>query len=223
MRVLVVEDDPQLGRWLRETFMASFGEADLVTSLEESRAAVAVRQFDLVVIDRGLPDGEGADLLADLRRQQPTPAILMLTALDDPTSVAQALNRGADDYISKPFAPVELVARARAVLRRVLLDKGAVVSIANLDYDVINRAVYIDQKPILVPRRELAILEAMVRRAGRVVERNTLEIATYGFDDEIQSNAIDAHISRLRRRLREANCRVTIRPIRGLGYLLNDE
>ncbi|MFZ0838859.1 MAG: response regulator transcription factor [Xanthobacteraceae bacterium] len=223
MRVLVVEDDPQLGRWLRETLMRSFGEADLVTSLEEGRAAVAVRQFDLVVIDRGLPDGEGTDLLADLRRQQPTPAILMLTALDDPASVAQALNRGADDYISKPFAPVELVARARAVLRRVLLDKGAVVSIANLDYDVINRAVYIDQKPILVPRRELAILEAMVRRAGRVVERNTLEIATYGFDDEIQSNAIDAHISRLRRRLREANCKVTIRPIRGLGYLLNDE
>ncbi len=184
---------------------------------------MAVRPFDLVVIDRGLPDGDGLGLLTDLRRQQPSPATLVLTALDEPAKVARALDEGADDYMSKPFSPVKLIARARAVLRRLLLDKGAIVTIANMSYDIVNRAVCVDRKPIMVPRRELAILEAMVRRVGWVVERSTLELAAYGFEDEIQSNAIEAHVSRLRRRLREARCNVTIRPIRGLGYVLNDE
>ncbi|MHC2625413.1 two-component system OmpR family response regulator [Bradyrhizobium huanghuaihaiense] len=223
MRVLVVEDDPKLGPWLCDVLADVFGSSDIVRTLDEARAAVAVRPFDLVVIDRGLPDGDGLGLLTDLRRQQPSPATLVLTALDEPAKVARALDEGADDYMSKPFSPVKLIARARAVLRRLLLDKGAIVTIANMSYDIVNRAVCVDRKPIMVPRRELAILEAMVRRVGWVVERSTLELAAYGFEDEIQSNAIEAHVSRLRRRLREARCNVTIRPIRGLGYVLNDE
>jgi two-component system OmpR family response regulator len=223
VRVLIVEDDPRLGPWLRDELATAFGSSDMVTSLDEGRAAVAVRNFDLVVIDRGLPDGDGLELLSHLRLQQPCPATVILTALDDPVEIARALDDGADDYVAKPFEPVELVARAKAVLRRLLLDKGAVVSIANLSYDIINRAVYVNQRPIVVPRRELAILEAMVRRAGRVVLRETLEVAAYGFDDEIQSNAIEAHVCRLRRRLRETNCKVSIRPVRGLGYLLGGE
>ena len=223
VRVLVVEDDPQLGPWLRNALAEAFGSSDLVTSLDEGRAALAVRNFDLVVIDRGLPDGDGLELLPDLRQQQPSPATVILTSLDDPIDIARALDNGADDYVAKPFEPIELVARAKAVLRRLFLDKGAVVSIGNLSFDIVNRAVSVDQKPIVVPRRELAILEAMVRRAGRVVLRETLEVAAYSFEDEIQSNAIEAHVSRLRRRLRETNCKVTIRPVRGLGYLLNGE
>jgi len=195
----------------------------MVASLGEGRAAVAVRSFDLVVVDRGLPDGDGLELLHDLRLQQPRPATIVLTALDDPVDVARALDGGADDYVAKPFEPIELIARAKAVLRRLFLDKGAVVSIGNLNFDIVNRAVHVDESPVVVPRRELAILEAMVRRAGRVVLRETLEVAAYGFEDEIQSNALESHVSRLRRRLRETNCKVTIRPVRGLGYLLSSE
>jgi two-component system OmpR family response regulator len=223
VHVLVVEDDPQLGPWLREAFAAAFGTSDIVASLDEARAAVAAREFDLVIIDRGLPDGDGFELLRDLRQRQPSPAIIVLTAHDDPVMIARALDEGADDYVSKPFAPIELVARARAVIRRLLLNKGAVITIGNLTYDSVNRAVYVDQNPIVVPRRELAILEALVRRAGWVVQRSTLELAAYGFEDLIQSNAIEAHVSRLRRRLREANCKVRILPVHGLGYLINDE
>ncbi|CCE06266.1 Two-component response regulator [Bradyrhizobium sp. STM 3843] len=223
MRVLVVEDDPQLGPWLRDALAAAFGSSDMVTTLDEGRAAVAVRNFDLVVIDRGLPDGDGLALLPDLRQQKPSPATIVLTSLDDPIDIARALDDGADDYVPKPFEPIELLARAKAVLRRLFLDKGAVVNIGNLSYDIVNRVVCIDQHPIVVPRRELAILEAMVRRTGRVVLRETLELAAYGFEDEIQSNAIEAHVSRLRRRLREANCKIAIRPVRGLGYLLSGE
>lgn len=223
MRVLVVEDDPQLGPWLRDALANAFGSSDMVTTLDEGRAAVRVRNFELVVIDRGLPDGDGLALLPDLRQQKPSPATVVLTALDDPVDIARALDDGADDYLAKPFEPIELVARAKAVLRRLFLDRGGVVSVGNLSYDIINRAVLVDDNPIIVPRRELAILEAMVRRTGRVVLRETLEVAAYGFEDEIQSNAIEAHVSRLRRRLREANCKVAIRPIRGLGYLLSGE
>ena len=223
VRVLVVEDDPQLGPWLRDALTVAFGSSDMVTSLSEGRAAVVVRNFDLVIIDRGLPDGDGLDLLPDLRLQRPRPATLVLTALDDPTDIARALDDGADDYLAKPFEPIELIARAKAVLRRLFLDMGAVVSIANLSYDIVNRAVYIDQRPVVVPRRELAILEAMVRRAGRVVLRETLEVAAYGFDDDVSSNVIESHVSRLRRRLREARCNVAIKPVRGLGYLLSCE
>lgn len=223
MRVLVVEDDPQLGPWLGDALATAFGSSDIVTTLDEARAAVAVRNFELVVIDRGLPDGDGLALLPDLRQQKPSPATVVLTALDDPLDIARALDDGADDYVAKPFEPIELVARAKAVLRRLFLDRGAVVSIGNLSYDIVNRVVCVDQNPIVVPRRELAILEAMVRRTGRVVLRETLEVAVYGFEDEIQSNAIESHVSRLRRRLRDANCKVAIRPVRGLGYLLSGE
>ncbi|QOZ37761.1 response regulator transcription factor [Bradyrhizobium sp. CCBAU 53421] len=223
MRVLVVEDDPQLGPWLRDTLATAFGASDMVTTLEEGRAAVAVRSFELVVIDRGLPDGDGLALLRDLKQQKPSPATIVLTALDDPLDIARALDEGADDYVAKPFEPIELIARAKAVLRRLFLDRGAVVRIGNLSYDVLNREVCVDHEPIVVPRRELAILEAMVRRIGRVVLRETLEVAAYSFDDEIQSNAIEAHVSRLRRRLRAANCKVVIKPVRGLGYLLSGE
>lgn len=223
VRVLVVEDDPQLGLWLRDALATAFGSSDVVTTLDEGRAALAVRNFELVVIDRSLPDGDGLALLRDLRQQKPRPATVVLTALDDPADVARALDEGADDYVTKPFEPIELVARARAVLRRLFLDRGAMVSIANLSYDIVNRAVCVDEAPIVVPRRELAILEALVRGSGRVVLRETLESAAYGFEDDIQSNAIEAHVSRLRRRLREASCKATIRPVRGLGYLLSGE
>lgn len=223
VRVLVVEDDPQLGPWLRDTLATAFGASDMVTTLEEGRAAVAVRSFELVVIDRGLQDGDGLALLRDLKQQKPSPATIVLTALDDPLDIARALDEGADDYVAKPFEPIELIARAKAVLRRLFLDRGAIVRIGNLSYDVLNREVCVDHAPIVVPRRELAILEAMVRRIGRVVLRETLEVAAYSFDDEIQSNAIEAHVSRLRRRLRAANCKVVIKPVRGLGYLLSGE
>ncbi|WP_065754530.1 response regulator [Bradyrhizobium paxllaeri] len=222
MRSLVIEDDGHLGPWLRKTLATSIGGAELVATLDEALAAIAVRQFDLIVIDRRLPDGDGVELLARLRGLQPRPGILVLTALDDPIDIARALDAGADDYLVKPFEPIELIARAKAVVRRLQLDQGGLVAVANLTFDLALRTAYIDGEPVVVPRRELALLEALARRAGQVVLRETLEAAAYGFDDEIQSNAIDAHVSRLRRRLRENGCKAAIKPLRGLGYLLSD-
>ena len=132
MRVLVVEDDPQLGPWLRDALAAAFGSSDMVTTLDEGRAAIAVRNFELVVIDRGLPDGDGLALLPDLRQQKPSPATIVLTSLDDPIDIARALDDGADDYILKPFEPIELVARGKAVPGRV--DCDAVTGTAVMEF-----------------------------------------------------------------------------------------
>ncbi|GJD34044.1 response regulator transcription factor [Methylobacterium aerolatum] len=220
MRVLVVEDDPQLGAWLKATLSEALGHADVVDNLDEALAAVSVQPFDLVVLDRRLPDGDGITLIARLAQLRPRPGVLMLTAFDDPVEIARALDAGADDYVPKPFEPVELVARARAVIRRLQVDRKGVLRIGNLSFDTAARSVSIEGHPVPVPRRELALLEALIRRAGQVTMRETLEAAAYGFDDEIQSNAIDAHISRLRKRLRAADCSVAIKPLRGLGYVL---
>ena len=222
MRLLVIEDDGQLGPWLRTALADAVGGADLVATLDEALAAVAVRQFDLIVLDRRLPDGDGVGLLARIRQLQPRPGVLVLTALDDPNDIARALDAGADDYLAKPFEPIELIARAKAVIRRLQLDQRDRVTVANLLFDMASMAAYVDGEPIVVPRRELALLEALARRAGQVVLRETLEGAAYGFGDEIQSNAIDAHVSRLRKRLRNNGCKATIKSLRGLGYLLGD-
>ncbi|MCV9941264.1 response regulator transcription factor [Boseaceae bacterium BT-24-1] len=222
MRLLVIEDDGQLGPWLQSELARAMGGADLVATLDEAMAAIAVRQFDLIVIDRRLPDGDGVEMLARLRQLQPRPGVLVLTALDDPNDIARALDAGADDYLAKPFEPIELIARAKAVVRRLQLDQRGRVRVANLLFDSASRMAYVNDEPLIIPRRELALLEALARRCGQVVLRETLEAAAYGFDDEIQSNAIDAHISRLRKRLRENGCSATIKPLRGLGYLLSD-
>lgn len=221
MRVLIVEDDAELSGWLQATLSKAIGTVDAVSCVDTARAALAVASFDLVVLDRRLPDGDGVELLRELKGLRPRPGTVVLTALDDPNDIADALNNGADDYVGKPFEPAELVARARAVLRRCSLDQGASVEVGNLRFDVKDRCAFCNDVPLLVPRRELAILELLIRRIGRVVLRETLDAAVYGFDDEIQSNALDSHVSRLRRRLREAGCSVTIRSIRGVGYLLS--
>jgi two-component system OmpR family response regulator len=223
LRTLVVEDDEQLGPWLRKALATAMGGADLVKTLDEALAAISVRQFDLIVIDRRLPDGDGVEMLARLKQLQPRPGILVLTALDDPNDIAQALDAGADDYLAKPFEPVELVARAKAVIRRLQLDQRGQVTVSNLTFDMTSRTAYVNGESVIVPRRELALLEALARRAGQVVLRETLETAAYGFDEEIQSNAIEAHVSRLRRRLQENGCKVTIKSLRGLGYLLSGQ
>lgn len=222
MRLLVIEDDGQLGPWLQAELASAMGGADLVATLDEALAAIAVRQFDLVVVDRRLPDGDGVELLARLRQLQPRPGVLVVTALDDPNDIARALDAGADDYVAKPFEPIELIARVKAVFRRLQLDQRGRVTIANLMFDSTSRMAYVDGAPLVIPRRELALLEALARRCGQMVLRDTLEAAAYSFDDEIQSNAIDAHISRLRKRLRDNGCSATIKPLRGLGYLLSD-
>jgi len=223
MHVLIVEDDRELASSLKHIMESAIGVTDAFATIAEAEAALIAHPFDLVIIDRRLPDGDGLSLLPVLRRLRPRPATLVLTALDDPFDIASALDKGADEYVGKPFEPPLLVARARAVLRRYSLDALGTTQIGNLVFDLNHRSASVGQKVLEIPRRELAILETLVRRAGRVVQRETLESSVYNINEDIESNALDSHVSRLRRRLREADCDAVIKSVRGIGYMLVSE
>lgn len=224
MRILLIEDEPEMAGAL----CAALGRHDIlvdhVTRLAEARAALAEAVHDAVLLDRRLPDGDGLALLAGLRAAAGSPAgsggvpVIVLTARGELVDRVAGLDAGADDYLAKPFAVEELLARLRAVLRRRGDRAARTVRIGRLTFDQEHREASIDGVPLDLPRRELLVLETLIRRAGRTVMRAALEEAVYGFDDEVQSNALDAHVSRLRRRIAAAD--VEIHGIRGVGYLL---
>lgn len=223
MHILIVEDDLELASSLKSMMEAAIGIADTFDTILDAKSALSTYKFDLVIIDRHLLDGDGLSLLPTLRQLRPRPATLILTAQDDPADIVAALDKGADEYVCKPFEPMELIARARAVLRRYSLDETGCTQYGNLSFDLTNRSAMVDGYTMSTPRRELAILEALIRRAGRVVQRDNLESSVYSMDSEIGSNAIDSHVSKLRKRLRESGSNVTVRTIRGIGYMLVQE
>jgi DNA-binding response OmpR family regulator len=173
-----------------------------------------------VLLDRQLPDGDGLTLIPKLRARANGVPIIVLTARGDLADRIAGLDDGADDYLVKPFAIEELLARLRAVLRRPAGVQSHVIRAGRLAFDFSHREASAGGTPLDLPRRELLVLEALLRRLGRTVLRSTLEEAVYSFDDEIQSNALDTHVSRLRRKLADAQAGVEIHGIRGVGYLL---
>ena len=194
---------------------------DRVTSIGDADAALKVARYALVLLDRRLPDGDGLTLIGRVRRTQPGVPVIVLSALDAVLDRVCGLDKGADDYLPKPFDTDELLARIRAALRRPGAEDAPPIACGRLAFDLSSRSVTIGGAPLTLKRRELALLESLIRRAGRVVQRETLVEEIYGFDDDIQSNTLDAHVSRLRGRLIELGADVLIHPIRGVGYLLD--
>jgi two-component system OmpR family response regulator len=177
-------------------------------------------KYDLAIVDRMLPDGDALDIVTALSQLPERPAIIMLTAKDTKEDVIDGLNCGADDYLGKPFEPQEFIARVRAVLRRPRLLVPSVLSFGNVELSVgTNEAVVADNK-VLLRRREALILEALLMRRDRVITRAALIEAIYGFDDEIESNTLEAQVSRLRKKLAELGGDIEIRSMRGIGYIL---
>jgi DNA-binding response OmpR family regulator len=218
MRILLVEDELDMAAALT----AALGRQDIVVdhahNLEIAAEAARIGVHDAVLLDRKLPDGDGLSIIPVIRRVQPGLPIIVLSALGSLDQRVDGLDHGADDYLAKPFSTDELLARLRAVLRRPAQIGDSVVTVGNLKFNLSDRSVTVRGEPLDLPRRETLVLELLVRRNGRTVARGALEEAVYGFDDEIASNALDAHISRLRKKL--AGASVEIHPIRGVGYLL---
>ena len=196
--------------------------ADHAASLLEAEGFVAIDSYDAILLDRQLPDGDGLALVPRLRAAGNTTPVLMLTARGDISDKVDGLDMGADDYLAKPFAFEELLARLRALLRRPAPLQTQTIRAGHLALDVRHREASIRGEPLSLPRRELLVLEALMRRTGRMVQREALMEAVFGLDDEIQSNALDTHVSRLRRKLTEAEGGVEINGIRGVGYLLRE-
>ena len=220
MRILLVEDEAELAGMLRSTLEKRGYVVDLAPNLEIAREAIETIEHEVVLLDRQLGDGDGIALISLIRKRRPNLPVIVVSAMGSPDDRVQGLDLGADDYLAKPFLVEELVARIRAVLRRPASVQPQVITIGNLEFDITRGVVLVDGKPLDLPRREHLALESLTRRAGYTVRRRTLEEDVYGADDEIQSNSLDAHISRLRRKLSDMGASVEIHPVRGVGYLL---
>lgn len=220
MRLLLVEDEPDMAALLRGALARHDFVTDCVPSIEFAIEAIETVAHDLIILDRQLGDGDGASLIALIRKRRPHTPIVVLSARGGTNDRIEGLNLGADDYLAKPFVVDELVARLRAVLRRPSQVETAPIAMGNLSLDLGHGEVFVDGDKVDLPRREYLVLESLMRRAGRTVRRAVLEEEVYGSDDEIQSNSLEAHISRLRRKLADAGSAVEIHPVRGVGYLL---
>ncbi|WP_229491442.1 response regulator transcription factor [Massilia sp. HP4] len=204
-----------VGALEREKFVV-----DHVDSLALAREACRLHAYDLVLLDRTLPDGDGLTLVPALRAAIAGLAVIVLSARGDLLDRVAGLDEGADDYLVKPFALEELFARIRAVRRRPAELGPEEIHVGALVFDIANDEASVAGLRLDLARRELRVLATLVKRRGRTVPRETLEQGVYGFDDVIQSNTLDSHISRLRRKLAAAGAQVEIHAIKGVGYLL---
>lgn len=220
MRILLVEDETEFADTVRGALEREKFVVDHADRLALAREACRLNTYDLVLLDRTLPDGDGLSLLSDLRAALPGLPVIVLTARGEVADRVNGLDEGADDYLVKPFALEELFARIRAVRRRPA-DLGVEeIQVGALVFDVANDEASIHGVRLTLARRELRVLATLVKRRGRTVLRESLEHGVYGFDDVIQSNTLDSHISRLRRKLAEAGAGIEIHAIKGVGYLL---
>jgi two-component system response regulator TctD len=223
MRLLVVEDNEQLAELLAQGLRTAGYETDVLTSLEEASAVLRTTFYAALILDLGLPDGDGLALLRELRhRNNPIP-VLVLTARGGLNDRVHGLRSGADDYLVKPFALEELVARLEAQLRRPGNLLGSSLRIANLEFDTTNRQASIDDQPQVLSAREIAVLELLMRSKGRVVSKKQVEDHIFGHSGEVASNAIEVYIHRLRKQLAERGAKVQVHTIRGVGYLIAEE
>lgn len=220
MKILLVEDHHDLARMVADHFVGRGFLVDAVRTLEDARAALSTASYDLLVLDLGLPDGDGRELLQIAALDEESPPTIVMTARDSLDERLASLNGGADDYLPKPFNLEELEARLRAVLRRPRKRQSPRLECGTLSYDPISREVMAEGTPIDVNRREGDLLEALLRAAGRAVSREYLEQHLYAFNEPVTPNALEAVVSRLRRRLSVASVNVRIETRRGIGYRL---
>ena len=223
MRLLVVEDNEQLAELLAQGLQTAGYETDVLTSLQEASAVLRTTFYAALILDLGLPDGDGLALLRELRhRNNPIP-VLVLTARGGLHDRVHGLRSGADDYLVKPFALEELVARLEAQLRRPGHLLGSSLRIANLEFDTTNRQASIDDQPQVLSARETAVLELLMRGKGRVVSKKQVEDHIFGHSGDVASNAVEVYVHRLRKQLAERGARVQVHTIRGVGYLIAEE
>lgn len=224
MRVLLVEDHRAMRDLIADHLRSRGLTVDAVQRGDEALAATAVAGYDAVILDLGLPDMDGMDVLRRLRGgRDADPPALILTARDSIKDRVAGLDAGADDYILKPFDLAELEARLRAVLRRPGMRREVIYHYGDLTFDPGSRTAAVTGAGLDLTRREASVLEELIRAAGRVVVRDALEDRLYGFDDDVSGNALEASVSRLRRKLAAAGSAVGIEATRGIGYRLRAE
>jgi two-component system response regulator QseB len=217
MRILLAEDDPMIGDGVRRGLTQEGFAVDWVRDGRAADAALAENVHDLLLLDLGLPRKDGLEVLAGMRTRGDLRPVLVLTARDAVADRVAGLDAGADDYLVKPFELTELSARMRALLRRNAGRAAPSVRLATLALDPATRAVTLQGNPVELSAREYALLDALLARPGAILSRAQLEEKLYGWKDSVDSNAIEVHLSSLRKKLGSG----WIRNVRGLGWMIN--
>jgi len=218
MRILIAEDDSILADGLMRTLRQSSYTVDWARTGEEADAKLSTQTYGLLILDLGLPQMDGLEVLRHLRARGSRTPVLILTARDRLEDRVAGLDMGADDYLAKPFQLAELEARVRALIRRGQGGTGSVIELGTLRYDMKGRRVFIRDAPVELSARELGVFEVLVLRIGRVVSKEDLVAHLVEEGDGINAGAIEVYVHRLRKKLEDAQ--ILIRTVRGLGYLL---
>jgi two-component system, OmpR family, response regulator QseB len=219
MRLLLLEDDLQLGKALQTALGQSNFQTVWVRRVQEAKTLLATESYAVVLLDIGLPDGSGLDVLAWLRQQRSTVPIMMLTARDSIDDRIEGLDMGADDYMPKPFAIPELVSRIRAISRRSVGFAEETWRVGDLSMEPAKHKASLADVPLELSLREYTLLLELTKNAGRYVTRSKLEQAVFNSQTDIESNALEVHIHHLRKKLGTHR----IQTIRGVGYLLMEQ
>jgi DNA-binding response OmpR family regulator len=223
MRLLVVEDNRELGHLLSKGLRSAGFDADLLTNAGDARAVLETTRYAALVLDLGLPDGDGLSILRELRHRKDPIPVLILTARSGVPDRINGLRSGADDYLVKPFAFDELVARLEALLRRPGQLLGSALRLSNVVLDTGSRQVFVDENPQVFSARETAVLELLMRRKGNVVSKKLVEDQIFGVAGDIASNAVEVYVHRLRKQLADCGARAKINTVRGLGYVMTED
>jgi two-component system OmpR family response regulator len=216
MRILLIEDESALARPMVEHLEADHHVVDWFETLAEAEAAILTVDYDFILLDLHLPDGDGLTLLDMMRNRLLRVPVIILTARDKVSDRIQGLKRGADDYIIKPFDLDEVTARIQTVHRRASDQSARIIRIRDLSISVQDHSIFRGNCPVRLTAKEWGVLEALLNRKSRIVSKQQLEAAIYSFGEEVESNALEAHISRLRSKLGKD----LIVTHRGMGYML---
>jgi DNA-binding response OmpR family regulator len=217
MRLLLVEDDLPLARELKASLHNQGYVVDHVDNGKHALLFVDTKTADLVILDLGLPDIDGLEVLKQLKQQNQQLPVLILTARDGVANKVKGLDLGADDYLAKPFSSEELFARIRVIERKLGNNASSIITLKDVELDISCNAIQVNNKNIVLPRREFMILRVLMENINRIQSKSALENKLYEWGDEINSNAIEVHISNLRKKLPTD----FINTIRGVGYVVN--
>lgn len=222
MKILLVECDGELCGLISTSLTLKGFLVDTVETSEDACNAITMHDYNVAILERNLPDGDGLELLQRFRNSKQALAIMMLSAMGGAANRIKGLDAGADDYMEKPFDMNELAARLRAIGRRPRELGAEVLNAGDIHFNISNRTAHTSSHPIKLSQRETALLEQFMRRPGVTVLRERLEQSVYGFDEAYTPNALEAHISRLRGKLKAAGAGVEIHAIHGIGYLMKE-
>ncbi|TCQ12023.1 MULTISPECIES: response regulator transcription factor [unclassified Rhizobium] len=220
MRLLLVEDSPRLAELLGETVREAGWRLDVVTTIADATVTLTLREHDLILLDLGLPDGNGLELLRQIRKTYKDLPVLVITARGSIEERIEGLDAGADDYLVKPFHHREFLARCRAMLRRSPTSLQPVLECGHLRYDPAMAELSCSSTIVALPPRERALAELLMRDAGRVVQKRKLELALSEFGEEMTANALELAVSRLRKKLLPFETGADLVTVRGVGYML---